>query len=167
MRAPHPVLVLEDRATWTDLRTYLERARLLDKAGGVRLVADGTVLAAYVAPRRGTDLSGAGTVLGLRVAALAEPARVDLTVWIAGVLDRLARSGESTELSLPPVVMDAPWAGLSPPRSGWTPTPDRNPGTDLESVAATLGFNDGSPPRVFEVGRWTRFSWAGGHLLAR
>lgn len=167
MSAEHSAIPLLDPDAWADLRTYLERARRLDPAGAVRLVADGRVLAAYVAARRGRDLTGTGTVLALRVATLAAATTIDITVPIAGVLDRLARSTEDLDLSVPPVAVAAPWAGLSPPRSGWAPSVERVLGADLEGIATALGFIDGTQPRVFEVGRWSRFSWPRGHLLVR
>lgn len=109
-----------------DLATYVARARRLDPGGAMRLVASGQSLAAYVSPVHG---SGGPTVLGLRVLALAEPADVDTTVYLAAVTDRLARvapggspTADVVPLALPPVqVSDAGWAGMSPPRGGWEP----------------------------------------------
>jgi hypothetical protein len=111
-------LVLADEATARDLSTFVSRARRMDGEGAVRLVAHGPVLAAYVGVLHG---AGGPTVLGLRVAALAEPADVDVTVALAAVGDRLARAEAGARLPLPPVGHSAAWAGVSPPRSGWSP----------------------------------------------
>ncbi|HEV7195162.1 MAG TPA: hypothetical protein VGN19_04415 [Pedococcus sp.] len=101
-----------------DLRTFVSRARAADDDGAVRLQATGTTLAAYVGVLPGGGLLAEGAVLGLRVMPLAEPATVDVTVSLAAVADRLAREVGAV-LSLPPMLVSAPWSAVAPPRSGW------------------------------------------------
>lgn len=117
---------LSDRATMLDLQAYLTRAKRLDPEGMVRIRAFGDVLACYVAPIFAGSLMEHGpTVLGLRTSELAEDAEVDVVVPITAVLDRLAALAANDEnwkgkyyVVLPESVR-APWAGVSPPRSGW------------------------------------------------
>ena len=115
-----------DRASMLDLQAYLTRAKRLDPDGMVRIRAFGKVLACYVAPIFAGSLMEKGpTVLGLRTSELAEDAEVDTIVPITAVLDRLAAlvaNDENWKGEYHVVVPDsvrAPWAGVSPPRSGW------------------------------------------------
>lgn len=146
-------LALADPETRHDLATYITRARRLDPEGAARLVAAGPVLAAYVSPVHG----GSGpTVLGLRTAALAEPAEADVTVALAALADRLALPHE-TALPLPPMTVgDAAWAGISPPRTGWELVTALDP-AELSAVAAA---------GIAEVAR-TVPTAAGGHVVAQ
>jgi hypothetical protein len=121
-------IVLPDVRALDDLETFAGRAHRVDPDGACRLVASGGVLAAYVSP---VHAGGGPTVLGLRVLGLApgtEPAHVDVTVPLAGLLDRFARMRSASEpagndapviLAVPPAEGSAPWAGVAPPRSGW------------------------------------------------
>ncbi|HEV7147531.1 MAG TPA: hypothetical protein VGN48_11100 [Pedococcus sp.] len=111
-------LQFPDRQVIEDLRTFVSRARAADADGAVRLQATGTTLAAYVGVLPGGGLLAEGAVIGLRVMPLAEPATVDVTVSLAAVADRLARE-TGAELSLPPMLVSAPWSAVAPPRSGW------------------------------------------------
>lgn len=115
-----------DRASMLDLQAYLTRAKRLDPDGMVRIRAFGQVLACYVAPIFAGSLMEKGpTVLGLRTSELAVDAEVDTIVPITAVLDRLAAlaaNDENWKGKYHVVVPDsvrAPWAGVSPPRSGW------------------------------------------------
>nr|WP_208381432.1 hypothetical protein [Paenarthrobacter ilicis] len=103
-----------------DLRTFITRAKSIDD-GAIRLQGAGDVLAAYVCVLRPRILGeSTPTILGMRTMALAEPARVDVTVTLASVLDRLARAGGGdTELPIPPTTVAESWAGVSAPRTGW------------------------------------------------
>ncbi|MDF8265379.1 hypothetical protein [Luteipulveratus flavus] len=113
-------LRLADTDSLADLATYVSRARALDADGAVRLQAAGTTLAAWVGVLRGRGLLGQGTVVGLRVLRLGEPAEVDTVVPLAAVGDRLARAtADQPVLDLPPMTVRAAWAAVTPPRSGW------------------------------------------------
>lgn len=112
-------LRLVDADSWRDLATFVARAKYLDTGGAARLVGHGDVLAVYVSPLHG---GGAPVVLGLRTYALAEPSDVDVVVELAALIDRLARPAAEPVLAVPPVpAAGVSWAGVSPPRTGWTP----------------------------------------------
>jgi hypothetical protein len=111
-------LDLVDAETLQDLATFVSRARRVDPDGAARLVAQTGVLAVYVSPVHG----GSGpTVIGLRTLGLADrDATLDATVPLAALSDRLAVPGLGATLAVPPMgAVDAGWAGISPPRSGW------------------------------------------------
>lgn len=129
-------LVLPDERDVADLGTLVGRAKAVDAGGAVRLRADGTTLAVTVGVVPGTGLLGAGAVVGLRAMALSRPANVDVVVSLEAVADRLARMtrASSTELAIPPVTVQAPWAGQSPPRSGWE-TRSTVPADTLQEIA--------------------------------
>jgi hypothetical protein len=132
------VLTLADAETRRDLATYVSRARKVDPDGAGRLVATGGVLAAYVSPVHGAP---GPTVIGLRTLALADQdLALDVTVPLAALGDRLAASGsDDLELLVPPTrAVDAGWAGVSPPRSGWELRTALDP-ADL-SAAARAGI---------------------------
>lgn len=115
----------QDRNSVEDLQAYLLRAKRLDKDGLVRFRAFGEVLAAYVAPIfAGSLMDNGPTILGLRTAELAKPSEVDAIVPISSVLDRIAKlladNPRKLVLELPDSLR-TPWAGISPPRTGWEP----------------------------------------------
>jgi hypothetical protein len=101
------------------LGAYLERLLHFDKTAAVRLVGVGTAVAAYTGPP-----FGGRTVLALRLAALkqgkgqsANP--FDVTVLAGKLLEGFAH--DDTELTIPSTMVGGPsWAGLLPPRAGWT-----------------------------------------------
>jgi hypothetical protein len=205
-------LVLADARDLEDLRTYVARARAVDEDGAIRLQATGTTLAAFVGVLPGTGLMAEGAVLGLRAAALGQPAELDVTVSLSSVADRLARA-TGTTLAVPPTVVSAAWAAVAPPRAGWErvgaleaeqvhvsaregiaevasgapadagaaavaalrrrvwgrPTVTTPPVPAGAAFAAyALGFAPpGSSVTVWALGRWTRLSGSGGHVLVR
>ncbi|MBF4462224.1 MULTISPECIES: hypothetical protein [unclassified Rathayibacter] len=119
---------LADPPSLSDLRVFLGRSARVED-GAVRLLADGRVLAVYtpiLQPRGLLDRSA--TVLGLRVFALAEPAAFDRVVTIRALSDRLARlqwapgGADGKPVTLPDGddATAGAWAGVSPPRGGWT-----------------------------------------------
>jgi hypothetical protein len=125
-------LALPDVSTLADLQTFVGRAKQIDAGGAVRLVAHGPVLATYASALHG---AGGPTVLALRVLALAEPSDVDATVSIAALTDRFAlvdrflssrrptpqTVGAPIPLAVPPTsATAASWAGMVPPRTGWS-----------------------------------------------
>lgn len=125
------VVHLQDEASVEDLRTFLTRAGTVDREGAVRLQATDTVFVVSV------GVLDSPLVVGMRTAALADPGLVDAVVPLAAVLDRLARrdAAEPTALPLPPQQVLAPWAGISPPRTGWAHIGSVDP-DDLRTVAA-------------------------------
>ena len=125
-------LVLPDFAALTDLQTFVGRAKQIDPSGAVRLAAHGLMLAIYAGALHG---AGAPTVLAMRVLALDEPSDIDVTVPVAAMTDRFALTertlgstrlvppnvGAPIRLSLPSMTATgATWAGMVPPRTGWT-----------------------------------------------
>lgn len=142
-----PTSVLLGEASGTDLATFVARAQRVDPDGSARLVGAGELLAAYASPVNG---GGGPTVLALRVHALLRPTQVDVTVPLVALSDRFARlqrvSGPR-ELSLPPSQpAGVGWAGLSPPRSGWTSAGEL--GADVLAEVARTGSQriaDGAP----------------------
>lgn len=118
-----PTLALPDERDVRDLETFVARARRVEPSGAIRLAAHGSVLAATVCLVPGSGLLGEGTVLGMRVGALAEEADLDVVVPFDAVTDRLARMRREagTRFAVPPMTVAPPWAALSPPRSGWDP----------------------------------------------
>jgi hypothetical protein len=135
-----PSLLLAEGSA-TDLATFVGRAQRVDPDGMARLVAVGTVLAAYASPVHG---AGGPTVLALRVQSLLEPAETDATVALAALCDRFARLQRSTgprRLALPPSQpAGVSWAGLSPPRGGWHPVGEL--ATDVLADAARRGTEE-------------------------
>ncbi|WP_150308588.1 hypothetical protein [Planctomonas psychrotolerans] len=134
--------LLPDSHSLSDLRVFLGRSERLD-TGSVRLVADRGVLAVYVAILTPAGLLDASpTVLGLRTFALADDGTFDVVVTVRSLLDRLARfEGEDSAaptvapaVSIPQESGTAPWAGISPPRTGWEPRGSADP-VLLERVA--------------------------------
>ena len=111
-------LVFPDVQGVADLGTYIGRARTADEQGAVRLQADGTTLAAYVGVLPGAGLMGEGAVIGLRTMPLARAASLDVTVALAAVSDRLARTS-GVLMPVPPMAVAAPWSAVAPPRGGW------------------------------------------------
>lgn len=94
---------------------YLERLLHYDKRAAVRAVGVGHALAAYSGPP-----FGGHPVLALRLANLKPDTPVfDLTVAAGQLLEGVSRDERS--LTLPPPLSVGPsWAGLLPPRTGWT-----------------------------------------------
>ena len=102
-------LVLAGPEEAAGLRAYLQRLVALDDRAAVRLQAGGTVLGVWGGPPM--------DVVTLRPVALAEPAQVDATVSAQRLLEALSDDGT---VELPASVPGPGWAGLLPPRSGWT-----------------------------------------------
>lgn len=116
-------LVLPDAETWQDLRTFVLRAKRLDEDGAIRLSVTGTVLAAVVAPLYGSFLGDPmPTVLGMRALRMADATAdgLDAVVSLKSMTDRFARGlPADLLLAVPPTRVQAPWAGVAPPRGGW------------------------------------------------
>ena len=97
------------------LGAYLERLLHFDKTAAVRLVGVGQAVAAYTGPP-----FGGRPVLALRLCALQQgTAPFDVTVLAGKLLEGFAN--EDAELTVPETMVGGPsWAGLLPPRTGWT-----------------------------------------------
>ena len=160
-----------------DLQTFLLRAERLGCAL-TRLTVSGTYLVALVCVLEKQGLLDTHpNVLGMRVVELsgiggapgnesaADVATVDALVETRAVLDRLARAVSLDEhaFEIPITQPRAPWAGSTPPRSGWLPVADipsarfveiARAGIDEVAAANGLGTNI-----VTEVRRtvWSRF----------
>ena len=135
--AERVTLTLGDAESVRDLDTFIDRAGSIENEA-VRLIADGTVLTAWVqvlSPRGLSDTTP--TVLGMRGFALAAPAHVDLVVPIESLRVRLATPevhDGSVVVTLPAAVPSIRWTVTLPPRDGWEVTGKLN-ATDLEKVA--------------------------------
>lgn len=105
-----------------DLRTFLQRVARVGNPE-VRLVAEGDVLVVLACTSTPADLFDVTPlVLGARAFPLGPGSpRLDETVMVRALLDRIARMLQTDELSLglPPDRATAAWAGIMPPRSGW------------------------------------------------
>jgi hypothetical protein len=132
---------LSDSLSLGDLQVYLSRASRVED-GSVRLVSAAGVLAVYTAilyPRGLLDSSP--TVLGLRTFALTEPVELDVVVPVRSLLDRLLRLEAAVTDVDAPVTVTVPlqvssvtWAGITPPRGGWTSQGSASPAV-LEAAA--------------------------------
>lgn len=138
---------LADSLSLSDLQVFLSRGARVDD-GAVRLVADGTVLAVYVAVFYPVGLLDAGpTVLGLRTFALHHSAVFDCVVPLRAMIERLVRlqndsldATAAVTVALPPTVLTATWAAITPPRSGWLPRESAD--ASVLSLAARLGISE-------------------------
>jgi len=165
-----------DAASLTDLRTFLERAAAVEE-GSVRVIAGGPVVAVYVAVLYPVGLSDpTPTVLGLRTFAQDGAGEADVVVPVRSLLERVARlSADGTlELRLPHPVGSVTWAGIAPPRRGWTehegldPAPLRAAAeAGIAEVARAVPAASGSPlVRKVRSEVWSRELPAPPHLPA-
>lgn len=109
-------LLFPDAPTASDVLVFAQRAARLGD-GAVRLKAQDGVLslsAAPLAPRSLVDTTP--TVLGMRVVRVDAELVCDLAVLATGVV----ASDDPRALTLPETAVTATWAGVSPPRTGWT-----------------------------------------------
>ena len=115
------VLSPDERA---GLTVYLGRLVGLDNRGSIRLQASGLVLGVWGGPPL--------DVVTLRPVALSVPLELDVTVSAQRLLDRLQEAASdsvllpdsvaaSNPVPLPDSVSGPAWAGLLPPRGGWSP----------------------------------------------
>jgi len=150
---------LADPAAEADLDTYLGRAAAAHdgpvRDASVRVIVAGAALAVYVPVLLPAGLlDDSATVLGLRVFGLREPGdEVDTIVPIAGLRDRLAAAaGGAFELGAPTPVYAVSWAGIVPPRGGWTPIGEVDAAelrdsaiAGIEEVATAIPARAGDP----------------------
>jgi hypothetical protein len=107
-----------ESAAASDASTFARRSALLGD-GTIRLQASGGVLVmtcAALAPQ--SLLEATPTVLGMRMVGVDPELVCDLVVPAASLT--LDVTGHA--LALPETAVSATWAGISPPRSGWTET---------------------------------------------
>jgi len=95
------------------LASYLRRLTALDSRAAVRIQARGAVAGVFAGPPF--------EVVALRPVALAAPLEVDATVSAQRLLERLDEVSPGDAVTLPPPVVGPAWAGLLPPRTGWSP----------------------------------------------
>ncbi|WP_404472304.1 hypothetical protein [Microbacterium aerolatum] len=109
-----PSLILADSDTASDVLTFLGRAGQVSD-DGVRLQATGGVLAltaAALAPQGLFDQTP--TILAMRIVHADPELQCDI------VVDELSRDDDERMLRLPETGRSPAWAGVAPPRSGWT-----------------------------------------------
>jgi hypothetical protein len=104
-----------------DAIQFLERAARVNN-GSARLVAHDEGLLVYVGvlfPRGLLDQTP--TVLGLRVFALASPARFDVVVPLESLIHRLrvGLENKDEETTVPAPVASLSWSAVTPPQDGW------------------------------------------------
>lgn len=110
-------VLFEDPLAAADALTFAGRAAVLGD-GAVRLRADRGVLAMTSAPLAPRGLfDSTPTVLGMRVLAVDPELVCDLVVEASG----LAADPERADaVTLPETAVSPAWAGVAPPRAGWT-----------------------------------------------
>lgn len=118
-------VALPSAAALADWQTLVERARRADPEAAIRLGAAGSTLVLTCAPLYPASLGdGMPLVLGMRMIRLADSAAdgLDAVVPAAALLDRFARahSRGSLHIGVPPQEVHAAWAGIAPPRGGWS-----------------------------------------------
>jgi len=110
-------LLFADAPSAADVLTFASRASRLSE-DAVRLQASGGVLAMTAAPLAPRGLGDATpTVLAMRALAVDPELVCDLVV-AASELSIAADDAQAVQL--PDVGLAPPWAGIAPPRSGWT-----------------------------------------------
>jgi hypothetical protein len=108
----------------SDLDTFIDRSGLLDN-DAVRIVAKDNIVVAWVqvlTPRGLNDTTP--TVLGMRGAELAAPAKFDIVVPIDSLRARLANATETETGFVVTMPLQAPsirWKIPLPPQNGWEP----------------------------------------------
>ncbi|GHA69700.1 hypothetical protein ACIQRS_11335 [Streptomyces termitum] len=96
------------------LAAFLTRLVHYDRAAAVRLQAGAGALAVFGRPP-------SFEVLAIRTARLADPVDLDATVSAGELLDGVEE--DAGKAAVPAAVTGPPWAGVLPPRGGWTPVP--------------------------------------------
>lgn len=130
-----PFLILpggaQGAAVVKDLATYISRALAVNPDAAIRLTARGHVVAVFACSLEPEDASSdTPVIMGLRALHLLADSTLDMTVQAQALLDRLARLQKQAEeqgneensqlvLFMPPVTVNASWAGKSAPLSGW------------------------------------------------
>ncbi len=110
-------LQFPDADAAADALTFARRATAIDADASVRLVggSGALVMTAGVLSARSL-LEAMPTVIAMRVLPVDPELECDLTVTATG----LVATPIPTEVGLPDTAVRAAWAGVSPPRAGWT-----------------------------------------------
>ena len=110
-------LLFPEPRSASDVLVFAQRAARLGD-GTVRLRAQAGTLAVTSAPLAPqTLLESTPTVLGMRFTPIDPELECDLVVDAA----TLTVGADARALTLPDSAVTAPWAGVSPPRTGWEP----------------------------------------------
>ncbi|WUS97047.1 hypothetical protein OHA46_10305 [Streptomyces sp. NBC_00708] len=118
-----------------DLAAFLGRLLHYDRAAAVRLQAGGGALAVFGRPP-------SFDVLAIRAVRLAGAHDIDVTVSAGDLLETLPAEGpDAATGALPSPVTGPPWAGVLPPRGGWTERPGL-PGPDALRAALTAAVTE-------------------------
>lgn len=121
-------LLFDDAQSAADALTFAGRASRLGE-DAVRLQASGGVLAMTAAALAPAGLGDATpTVLGMRTLSVDPELICDLVVTASALRGDPA---DARAVVLPETSLAAPWAGIAPPRSGWT----AGPGIDASTLA--------------------------------
>lgn len=104
-------LVFADPGEAAGLAAFLGRLLRWEKGAAVRVQAADGVVGFFAKPAR-------FEVLAVRAARLLEPVRHDTTVSAGELLESVDEEREA--VTLPTAVTGPSWAGVLPPRSGWT-----------------------------------------------
>lgn len=111
------LLLFPDAHAAADVLMFADRSTRLGE-GAIRLRAQGGTLAMTAAPLAPqTLLDATPTVLGMRFVQIDPELECDLVVDAASLA---ISPTDDTAVVLPDSALTAPWAGISPPRSGWT-----------------------------------------------
>jgi hypothetical protein len=135
-KAAELTLTFANQESISDLDTFIDRSGLLDNSA-VRLVAKDSIVVAWVqvlAPRGLNDTTP--TVLGMRGAELAAPAKFDIVVPIDSLRARFANTEKTVEGFVVTMPMQTPtvrWKIPLPPQTGWQPL-GKVGASDLQSV---------------------------------
>ncbi|MFI1201967.1 hypothetical protein ACH4VR_21370 [Streptomyces sp. NPDC020883] len=158
------VLRLADAGEAADLAAFLARLIHYDRGAAVRLQTGGGVLAVFGRPPsfevlaiRTARLVGDGTGVdgGAGADGGAGPGRVggpglDVTVSAGELLEGIEEAARS--VAVPAAVTGPPWAGVLPPRGGWTrvpglPSPDALRRAVAAAVAEFRARDEALPPQ--------------------
>lgn len=121
----HNTLPLASPATARDMQIFVERLRSINSNAAVRLIARrkmAAVLGCTIEPVGLNDTTP--MILGMRAFPLAATAQLDNTVGGFALEQELAEAladsaTDIVELKIPQVSVNAMWAGVLPPLSGW------------------------------------------------
>jgi len=125
------VLHLADEGEAADLAAFLSRLLHYDRSAAVRLQGTGTALAVFGRPP-------SFEVLAIRAVRLAKPyengldVSVDVTVSAGELLESVDEAA-GTAL-VPEAVTGPPWAGVLPPRGGWSAVPGLPAADELRAM---------------------------------